>query len=114
MSRDGPEVLSDTNESIYTACRYVVSVSHKGEGLYGNLKLALEQCLRDLAKELVEAKAEGPIHWIGIFVKACEWFERKTVSNGDGSDLQSSSVHLLGAFAITLNLSGSSICPEQW
>ncbi|RDB27309.1 Cullin-4 [Hypsizygus marmoreus] len=76
LTRDTDEALPSTYEGIYSACRYVVTVSNKGEGLYGTLKMELDQSIGRLANGLIGSKAEG-VEWIPDFVKASQWFETK-------------------------------------
>lgn len=79
LTRNSSETLPATYEGIYTACRSIVTVSNKGEGLYGCLKMELEQCVGRLSKELTETTVEG-MEWITHFVRVCQWFEAQVVS----------------------------------
>ena len=79
LKRDSDETLPSPYEGIYAACRYVVTVSGKGEGLYDTLRLELEQSVGRLANDLT-ATAEKGMNWIATFVKTCQWFERRVVS----------------------------------
>ncbi|KAI0344167.1 Cullin-domain-containing protein [Trametopsis cervina] len=66
--------LPATYEKLYSACRAVVCEADRGEGLYENLKLSLEQCVGRVSRQLLELSQPG-IHWLQSFVEACEWFE---------------------------------------
>ncbi|KAF8060763.1 Cullin family-domain-containing protein [Lyophyllum atratum] len=79
LTRDAVEGLPATYESIYSACRYVVCIANKGEGLYGTLKIELEQAVGRLASSLTaEAVEDGNgMKWIEQFVAACGWFEKQ-------------------------------------
>ena len=64
----------------------MVTVYNKGEGLYGIVKIELQQSLSRLVYQLESFKAEGPeaseapgMKWLEEFVKACTWFEDKIV-----------------------------------
>jgi len=79
LTKGTTETLPITYEAIYLACRSIVCVADKGEGLYENLKIELERSLSRLANELVDEKGtEG--QWIAAFVQACDWFEKQVVS----------------------------------
>jgi cullin-4 len=79
LTRDNPDILPTTYEGIYAACRSIVTVSNKGEGLYGAVKMELEKSMNRLAKALMEFAEEG-MNWIIEFVKVCQWFEKQVVS----------------------------------
>lgn len=79
LTRDNPDNLRTTYEGIYSACRSIVTVSNKGEGLYGTIKMELEKSANRLAKGLTEFTDEG-MNWIVEFVKVCQWFEKQVVS----------------------------------
>ncbi|GLB36813.1 putative cullin family protein [Lyophyllum shimeji] len=79
LTRNSGEPLPTTYEGIYSACRYVVCVANKGEGLYGTLRIELEQSIGRLANSLSAgevAKDQG-VEWIEKFVEACDWFEKQ-------------------------------------
>ena len=78
--------MKHSYENIYAACRALVTLYNKGEGIYGNLKIDLEQSLGRLADHLETFQAEGPeasdapgMKWIEEFVKVCRWFEAQIV-----------------------------------
>ena len=79
LTKEHPEIIPVTYEKIYNACRFVVTVADKGEGLYSDLKLGLERCTGQLCKILCELDAKG-LDWIGDFVDICQWFNTQTVS----------------------------------
>ena len=81
LTRGTDDVLPASPEGIYSACRSIVSVSNKGEGLYGNLKLELEQCVGRLANDLL-AETEDGMQWVSFFVQVTQWFETQVVSVG--------------------------------
>lgn len=70
----GSDQLSTTYEGVYTACRGVVCVAGRGEGLYEMLKAEMHKCVNRLAEELEKTNKEG-VEWIGQFVETCAWFE---------------------------------------
>jgi len=75
----GSDELSTTYEGIYTACRGVVCIAGRGEGLYEMLKVEIHKCVNRLAEELEKTNKEG-VEWIGQFVETCAWFEGQVVS----------------------------------
>ncbi|KAF8637776.1 hypothetical protein AX17_002585 [Amanita inopinata Kibby_2008] len=77
LTREHPEVIKTTHEAIYSACRSIVVVANKGEGLYSTLKLELEQCVGQLSGILCGLSVKG-IDWIVQFVSVCEWFGTQT------------------------------------
>lgn len=79
LTRDSPDNLPTTYEGIYSACRSIITVSNKGEGLYGTIKMELEKSVNRLAKGLTESTEDG-MNWIVEFVKVCQWFEKQVVS----------------------------------
>ena len=79
LTKEHPEIITTTYEAIYNACRSIVVVSDKGEGLYDTLKLELERCTVRLCKVLGQLDIKG-MEWITYFVKVCEWFNTQTVS----------------------------------
>ncbi|KAG1814325.1 Cullin family-domain-containing protein [Suillus subaureus] len=70
----GSDELSTTYEGVYTACRSVVCVAGRGEGLYEMLKVEIHKCVNRLAEELEKTNKEG-VEWVGQFVETCTWFE---------------------------------------
>jgi len=78
LTKEHPEIIPTTYETIYNACRSIVLVADKGEGLYDTLKLELERCTGQLSKILTQLDVKG-IEWIGHFVDVCEWFNTQTV-----------------------------------
>ncbi|KIK46093.1 hypothetical protein CY34DRAFT_800793 [Suillus luteus UH-Slu-Lm8-n1] len=70
----GSDELSTTYEGVYTACRGIVCVAGRGEGLYETLKAEIHKCVNRLAEELEKTNKEG-VEWIGHFVETCAWFE---------------------------------------
>ena len=86
LTREAEVPVKHSYESIYAACRALVTLYDKGEGIYGNFKIDLEQSLGRLADHLETFQAEGPeasdapgVKWIEEFVKACRWFEEQIV-----------------------------------
>ncbi|KAK2464856.1 hypothetical protein APHAL10511_002932 [Amanita phalloides] len=73
LTKEYPEVIPTTYETVYNACRSIVAVADKGEGLYDTLKLELEYCTGRLTRILAELEVKG-IEWITHFVNICEWF----------------------------------------
>jgi cullin-4 len=71
--------LPASYESVYNACRTVVTVSGKGDGLYDNLRMSLEKCAGELGKELLNEKRRG-VKWVVAFNEICAWFGAKVVS----------------------------------
>lgn len=78
LTRHATEALPGTYERIYSACRSIVCVSNKGEGLYGTLRFELEQCVGHLATELTQ-KAEDTMEWMNLLVKICQWYDKQVV-----------------------------------
>lgn len=78
LTRDSDETCPCTNEVMYAACRSIVTVLNKGEGLYDTLKMELERSVARLATDLT-ASSETGINWIVEFVKVCKWFESRVV-----------------------------------
>ncbi|KAI0700482.1 Cullin-domain-containing protein [Cytidiella melzeri] len=62
--------LPASHQQLYTACRAVVCEAQRGEGLYENVKISLEQCV---------GRTSGA-QWLQPFVEACEWFEKRVQS----------------------------------
>ena len=86
LTREAEVPVKHSYENIYVACRALVTLYNKGEGIYGNLKIDLEQSLGRLADHLETFQAEGPeasdapgMKWIEEFVKVCRWFEAQIV-----------------------------------
>ena len=80
LDKQGRDNLPVAYEYIYRACRSVVDVYNRGEGLCETLKLELEKCVGSLAKELMQAKA-GEVEWLLTFNETCAWFEKQTVGH---------------------------------
>ena len=85
MARDSDETIPSSYEGIYTACRSVVTVSNKGEGLYDALRIELEQSVGRLANDLTTGAEKG-MNWITEFVKVCRWFESRVVCLSSSSE----------------------------
>ncbi|KAJ3571858.1 hypothetical protein NP233_g3479 [Leucocoprinus birnbaumii] len=64
-----------TNQAIYNACRTVVNVAKKGEGLYDVFQMELERCVGKLARDCSQDKP--PMEWMSYFVTTCEWFQAR-------------------------------------
>jgi cullin 4 len=79
LTKGTKETLPVTYEAIYLACRSIVCIANKGEGLYQTLKMEMEQSLSRLAKELLDEEQTGA-NWLAAFVQACDWFESQVVS----------------------------------
>jgi len=79
LTKGTNETLPITYEAIYLACRSIVCLSNKGEGLYQTVRMEIEQSLAHLAKELLDEKRTRG-QWIDKFVQACDWFEKQVVS----------------------------------
>ena len=86
MTREAEVPVKHNYENIYAACRALVTLYNKGEGIYGSLKTDLEQSLGRLADHLETFQAEGPeasdapgMKWIEEFVNVCRWFEAQIV-----------------------------------
>ncbi|KAI0727582.1 Cullin-4B [Fomitopsis betulina] len=77
LNKHGSEPIPAAYEYIYRACRSVVDVYNRGEGLYETVKLELEKCVGSLAKELLQDKA-GEVEWLLKFNETCAWFEKQT------------------------------------
>ena len=67
-----------TYEGIYRTCRFVVTVSNRGQSLYENLKIDLERCLGGLAGDLKQ-EVSNATQWMALFVQICRWFEAQVV-----------------------------------
>ena len=79
-----------THQTIYSACRTVVSIAKRGDGLYNVLQMELERYVNVLVKECTR-KGRGPVEWIGLFVSTCTSFETRVVSpfnSSHGSSLK--------------------------
>lgn len=68
-----------THHTIYSACRTVVSIAKRGEGLYNVLQMELERYVNVLVRECTRV-GRGPVEWIGLFVSTCTSFEIRVVS----------------------------------
>lgn len=79
LTKGSNESIPITYEAVYSACRSIVCVSNKGEGLYQTLKMEVEQSLARLAQELLEEKRSA-VQWLSVFVDGCNWFEKQVVS----------------------------------
>ncbi|KAF5376863.1 hypothetical protein D9615_007286 [Tricholomella constricta] len=79
LTRDSSEDIPATYEGIYAACRSIVTVANKGEGLYGTLRIELEQSIGRLANSLTaqHIPEDEAAQWITEFVGACSWFEKQ-------------------------------------
>lgn len=80
LTKGTDEKLPITHEAIYLACRSIVCVANKGEGLYNGLKIEVDQCLSRLAKDLRD-ETRTEVEWVAEFVEACKWFSRQAVSD---------------------------------
>ena len=80
LTRGASENLPLSYEEIYTACRFLVCISNKGEGLYETFKMEMEQSLSRLAIELLITEKRTGIKWINAFVDGSKWFEQQVVS----------------------------------
>jgi cullin 4 len=78
LTRDNSETIPSSFEGIYAACRSIVTTLGMGEGLYGTLKMELEQSVGRLASDLMSAPETGR-KWIVEFVRVCQWFELHVV-----------------------------------
>lgn len=78
LNKQGSDNLPASYEYIYRACRSVVDVYNRGEGLYETLKLELEKCVGILARELLQDKARD-VERLLKFNETCAWFEKQTV-----------------------------------
>lgn len=76
---DIKELLRDNYETIYTACRAVVTAAHLGEGLYVHVKQEFERCVGTLARSLIDEGRQG-VQWLVSFNDTCKWFEQQVVS----------------------------------
>ncbi|PCH33173.1 Cullin-domain-containing protein [Wolfiporia cocos MD-104 SS10] len=76
LTKNGVDALPATYEHIYRACRAVVCVHTLGEGLYGNVKMELEQCVGGLARDLLQDR-RGDAEWLLPFIDVCSWFEKR-------------------------------------
>lgn len=80
LTNNSHEKLPGTYERIFNACRTVVSVAQKGEGLYENLKIEVERCNNELARVLKGDTRNG-VEWLVALVEASEWYEKRVVSH---------------------------------
>ncbi|OSX68038.1 hypothetical protein POSPLADRAFT_1064405 [Postia placenta MAD-698-R-SB12] len=76
LVKDCRDALPATYEEIYRACRAVVCVHGRGEGLYGDVRLELERCIGSLSASLLENQAQET-DWLLPFIEVCVWFERQ-------------------------------------
>ncbi|KAI0078540.1 Cullin-domain-containing protein [Panus rudis PR-1116 ss-1] len=76
LTKGTTERLPATYAEIYTACRGIVCVQKKGEGMYEALKLEVERCVGELARFLVYEGSEN-IAWVIPFIEVCVWFEKQ-------------------------------------
>ncbi|KAI0757463.1 Cullin-4B [Daedaleopsis nitida] len=74
LTPDNSATLPATYDRVSRACRAVVAEAGDGEGLYGDVKLALEQCVGEWEKTLIEESSKS-VDWLIPFTKACTWFE---------------------------------------
>ena len=80
LTRNEVKALPATYDRISRACRAVVDEAGKGEGLYDAVKIALEQCVKDLAEEL-NNDARKSVEWLVPFTDVCAWYEKQVVSD---------------------------------
>lgn len=80
LVKDGRDALPATYEEIYRACRAVVCVHGRGEGLYGDVRLELERCIGSLSASLLDNQAQET-DWLLPFIEVCVWFGRQAVSD---------------------------------
>lgn len=112
LTKDTEEILPCPYEDIYAGCRSVVTVANKGEGLYGSLKLELEQSVGRLANDLIATPDKG-MHWIVEFVHACQWFDLHVVGLHLSKRRNVANLCSIVFASITYDLSGPSICCKQ-
>ena len=67
-------------ESIFAACRTIVSGAKDSGDLYDQVKMQLERCVGELAQGLGDKKEKG-VRWIKPFNETCVWFEGRVVSS---------------------------------
>jgi cullin-4 len=105
LERREDQTLAMVYENIYQACRAVVCIAGKGEGLYARLKSELEQCVKRTANYLIAEKTMG-LTWLKGFVEACDWFLSHVVSRSSVT---------CGPYTITLDSSHPMPCrlPER-
>lgn len=70
--------LPRTHEAVYAACRAVVCEAEKGEGLYEQLKINVEQYIGKISARLF-SNPSPPIEWLSAFINASEQFEKRVV-----------------------------------
>ena len=78
----GVELTTPPNssfESIFAACRAIVSSTKDSGDLYDQVRMQLERCVGELAQDLGDKKERG-VRWIKPFNEACVWFEGRVVS----------------------------------
>jgi hypothetical protein len=112
LTKDSEEILPCPYEDIYAGCRSIVTLANKGEGLYGSLKIELEQSVGRIANDLIAAPEKG-MHWIVEFVKVCQWFELHVVRLSLSKLRNMTNLRSIVFAPITYDLSGSSICRER-
>lgn len=79
LTEEHPEPLATSNERIYTACRIVVCVSGRGQGLFDTLRIELEQYVARLARSLSSQKEQDPSKWIMHVVRDSSYFTSRIV-----------------------------------
>jgi hypothetical protein len=80
LNKNSPNLLPESYEGIYNACRSLVTISHLGHDLYDVLKLELEKSIGHLANELLSLAADDTT-WIISLNGTFKWFENQIVGH---------------------------------
>lgn len=73
-----PGELPASYDKIFSACRAVVCEANRGEGLYENVKMSLEQCVGRMYNQVYSLEVSSTDR-LRPFVENCEWFEGRVV-----------------------------------
>ncbi|KAG5638980.1 hypothetical protein H0H81_008200 [Sphagnurus paluster] len=79
LTQQSEESLPASYAGIYSACRSVVTVCNRGEGLYGILRIELEQSVGRIANSLTSSiiPPGQSMQWVVELVKACTWYAKQ-------------------------------------
>ena len=83
LTLDGPSTTrSSSYESVFLACQVLVGTLGKGSDVYGDLRMAIEKCVGEIAKTLLTPSSTD-FSWSRTLLKAWEWMSRRIVSHFD-------------------------------
>ena len=74
-----PPPQTSSFETVFAACRSIVSTTKDSGDLYDQVRMQLERCVGELVQALGDKKEKG-VQWIKPFNEICAWFEGRVVS----------------------------------